>query len=370
MYVTPLPHAYDRYRLIGLILNYRQAHLPKLSQREFQELTGVHQTQISRLESLEKLEEKACHKRPLNRAHLLAFSVRGLKMSYRDASLLLWLAEGGKFRPWTAQELRAAEIPKPDAETVSEMNLFRNRPRAAWYAIVDLLGKTFARDLLDNRWGTVDTHVLHGNTPTSRRALYDVLERMEGRPGQRMLVSKYPSILVSTDMTKSSELVQTVQEPERSELIRKLTERRSTFHMNLEKYGERAIHSVSSLRRFVSEGFKHTVSADERKERVRSLMRHLDGYYPKLQVGLADVEPEVEIAIKSTEFAVVRGTARDLSNHPETIVCGPSYLFWDDDMAVVTFFLDFEKEWEKLERKGRTEKKAVIKILEDVLSMG
>jgi hypothetical protein len=138
--------------------------------------------------------------------------------------------------------------------------------------------------------------------------------------------------------------------------------------LNIDKYGERAIHSISSLKRYASKTFTHSLKVEERKKRIQSLSDYLDRFYPQFQVGLADIEPEVEIAIKSTEFAIMRGTARELSNHPETIVCGPSYLFWDDDITVVTYFLDFEKEWAKLEEVGRTEKKTVKSILSDIIA--
>jgi hypothetical protein len=56
-----------------------------------------------------------------------------------------------------------------------------------------------------------------------------------------------------------------------------------------------------------------------------------------------------------------------LSNHPETVVCGPSYLHWEDRWAVVSFYLDFERVWRRLQDEGHTEKKAVIACLKKIL---
>ena len=366
MYLIHFPHAYDPYRLIGLVLNTLREQL-QLTQAEIGALCEVPQYQISRLLNLETLEKKAKNPHGLNRVHLLSLAVRGFRLNYQQASLLLWLSEAGRYRPWTTEECMKAGVKKPDAKNTRQAAALRGDQTATFESVLELLRQTFKLDVLDGGWNVIATKILHGNSPDSRIALFEKLEEMEKGSGQRMLVSKYPSILLSPDITNSSETLQRVQGPARSELINQLVSRQTTFRIRLSTYGERAIHSIPSLERFVSGGFAHPVRIEERKRRVASIIRHLNKYYPKYQVGLSDTEPEVEIAIKSTKSAVVRGTSRELSNHPDTIVCGPSYLYWDDLLAVMTFYLDFEKEWLKLQRIGRTDKEVVIDELNKLI---
>jgi len=368
MYLIHFPHAYDPYRLIGLILNNRREQRKMPTQRKLEALSGVKQSQISRILSFDELAKKAQRPRGLNRIHLLALAVRGLKLSCYQASLLLWLAEAERYRFWSLEEFKKAGVKKPDAKTMRRGCALQASPIATFEAVLELLREIFRLDILDNDWNKIETQVLHGNSPASRIALYEVLKEMEKRPGQRMLVSKYPSIMVSTDIANSSETVANFRGPERAELLEQLRNRQTTFHMRLSKYGERVIHSIPSLKRFVSKSFAHPVPIEERKKRVAGLIKYLDKYYPKFQVGLSDTEPEVEIAIKSTDSVVVRGTSRDLSNHPDTIVCGPSYLYWDDMLAVITFYVDFELEWLKLQRNGRTDKTVVKDVLRKLIA--
>jgi hypothetical protein len=215
--------------------------------------------------------------------------------------------------------------------------------------------------------------MLHGNSPESRIEFYRKLLEIEARPGQRLLVSKFPSILVSTDISKidQHELMD-VPDQFYLEMQDLLKRRKEIFQRNLEQYGERSIHSVSSIARFLNSSFRHNVSVVERRARVRGLLGRLRGS-TKFQVALADVEPEVEIAIKSTEAAMMRGTSRELSNHPQTIHCGPRYLFWVDKevekpWGVLSFFFDFEDEWQKLEDAGRANQEYVIHVLQGMLT--
>jgi hypothetical protein len=181
-----------------------------------------------------------------------------------------------------------------------------------------------------------------------------------------MLVSKYPSSLVASDTKAGSELIIDAPKDVSAALAQIHTDRHKKFLENLAKYGERAIHSKASLKRFVNAESNHPMSIEHRKSRFQSFINYLYKY-PRFQVGLLDdIEPEVEIAIKSTREAVIRGTARELSNHPLTAVCGPRYMYWDNELAILNFYLQFERLWAKLHVAGLTNKKFVISQLEEI----
>jgi hypothetical protein len=371
------PHRFDRYRLISIIFQHLRKRSPNSKQKDIEETTGLDQTTISRLLSPNSMRIRAKLKRKLNRKHLLALSRKGFGLDHRQASLILWLAEGLEFRPWRDAELRHLQILPPnthidiDLEQIRDVNIFRSDPQKAHAAAIELLKEVFLVKPSDDGWHKIKTNILHGIRPEDLLALYRRLNDMEYRGGQRMLVSQYPSILVSTEISSTSKRLQETPEPIRSQLREIFKNRQATFDLNLRKFGERAIHSVTSIKRFVNPNFKHSLHPEERRKRVRGLIEHLERY-ELFQVGLIPetepiIEPEIEIAVKSTREAVVRGTTRELSNHPKTIVCGPSYLHWDDEWAVITFYLDFEKEWAKLQMEGNTDKEKVLETLKGIL---
>jgi hypothetical protein len=361
-----LPHRYDRYRLIALILGYQKGLYPDLNQIRLEEITRLDQSTISRLLNPNFLGEKGKRNGKLNRSHLLALTRLGLKMDHCQASLMLWLAEGDDYQPWTADEFASLQLEAPSPKDAMEANLFRTDPWSAHRATVELLGKKCLSNDGVAVWYPVETHLLQGNTPNHHLTLFQKLRTLESGPGQRMLVSKYPSSLVSMDENGGSELIVGSPEDMKKWLTEMLMERKRIFRANLAKYGERAIHSQASLKRFVDKDFDHSINVEDRKNRVRSLIQYLRNY-SKFQVGLLeDIEPEVEIAIKSTREAVIRGTARELSNHPHTVVCGPSYMYWNDEVAVLSFYLEFERLWTKLHDAGLTNKKLVISKLKEI----
>lgn len=372
-----LPHPFDRYRLIGLILRQLRARQHDISQIELEQAAGIDQSTISRLLSLNLLKEKAKRRRGLSRMNLLALTRKGLLLSHKQASLLLWLAEGPAFKPWRTTEFVRAGISPPNEQDESERGIykeiraFNKNTGIPHAAVLQMLKELFAGKEHEDGWHKVKTNILHGNAPEDYLALYRKLRDMEWRAGQRMIVSKYPSILVSTDIANASKLSKEITSPLSNQLRELLAARQVTFNENLRKFGERAIHSVTSIKRFVSADFRHPLQVEERRKRVYGLIKYLEDF-PLLHVGLIpetehDLEPEVEIAIKSTREAVVRGTTRELSNHPETVVCGPSYLHWDDEWTVITFYLDFEREWAKIWLKGYTDKQRVLSILGKIL---
>lgn len=377
MQMLQFPHRFDRYRLISLIFRYLSTRIPNFNQEAFGAQIGIKQSSISRLMSSSEMKKKAKQRRKLNRGRLLILSRKGFNLSHKDASVILWLAEGNDFVPWRESEFRSFAMNPPNPQDDEELNgirfvnSFRNEPQRAHAAAVSLLAEVFVSPPPEDGWHKIRTNILHGNSPQDILALHKKLKDMEYRGGQRMIVSQYPSILVSSDLSAASKSLREARDPVKSRLLEMLEERKRAFDFNVERFGERAIHSLSSLKRFVHSSFKHPLDIAMRRQRIQGLMTYLEKY-PRFHVGLvtesdAGIEPEIEIAIKSTREAVVRGTSRDLSNHPATIVCGPSYLHWENEWAVITFYLDFEGEWEKLTQAGCTDKSRVLTMLHEIL---
>jgi hypothetical protein len=365
---NPLPHRYDRYRLLGILSKY---HPSSENQEDLGTKLQRHQSTISRMISLTSLEERALTQQVIRRSSLLKFACDGMHLNYQETSLFLWLALGINFRPLTQQETDKYTCLARNLTWVSEAEEYQREPFVAYWAAIDWIKATLAKPQGSSALYELRTLMLHGNSPENRLEFYRKLLELEARPGQRLVVSKYPSILVSEEVDKSDEELLLTPTPLRGQLRQLLIRRREKHKQNIEDYGERTIHSISSLRRFVSSGFEHKISVEERRRRVEALIAHLNSY-KHFHVGLADLEPEVEIAIKSTESTVIRGTARELSNHPKTLHCGPSYLFWVDKevkepWGVAAFFLDFEDEWRKLWAEKKTDKKYVIEQLELIL---
>jgi len=378
MHMLPLPDRYDRFRLVKFILKYQIKKFSPTTQKELELITGVGQTSISRLSNPDYLGSKGKGQKNLSRKHILALTRKGLGMSHVQASLLLWLAGGSDFKPWREHEFAQLQIPNPEVEESRQVNVFRDDPLRAHAGVIKLLAETFGTSHSDASWHNINTNLLHGHSQQHSEALYRKLIEMEARPGQRMVVSKYPSILVSTDISSASERVFESSGSGRATLLELLKQRREIFLSNIERYGERAIHSVASLKRFVSKKSNHPLGIAERRKRVKELIQFIrdEKKYPHYYVGLipekespkgTKIEPEVEIAIKSTSEVVIRGTARELSNHPETVVCGPNYLHWDNEWAVISSYLDFERVWGRLQSQGHTNRKTVLARLEKII---
>ncbi len=363
-----LPHRYDRYRLLGLLFEHLTHHA---TQKALGDKLKLNQSTISRSFTLQGLEEKGLLQHTLKKRTLMTFASKALSLGYREISLLLWLATGNGFKPLSDSEI-AEHCLQPTREQLEESVVFQKSPNSAYWAAIDWLKAVISHHDTDSSVYELKTWMTHGNSLKSRLGFYHKLLEIEARPGQRLLVSKFPSILTSSDVDKFDEELLRLPKADALLLRGILARRHEIFIRNLETYGERAIHSISSLQRFVSHEFDHPVDLQERRNRVKNLIAQLNDF-KKFRVGLAEVEPEIEIAIKSTEAAMIRGTARQLSNHPMTLYCGPNYLFWIDKegqepCGVLAFFLDFEDEWRKLQQTGKTDSDYVVEKLKAIIT--
>src|SRR5437868_5076299 len=94
---------------------------------------------------------------------------------------------------------------------------------------------------------------------------------------------------------------------------------RHLFHRNLRTYGERCIHSIESLQRYLREKFTHEFSYEQRRAHFESWVEILR-QYEHYEVGLAQTEPEMEFIIKSPFAACLRGTSRSIPVDKESII--------------------------------------------------
>ncbi|HYX72120.1 MAG TPA: hypothetical protein VE732_05065, partial [Nitrososphaera sp.] len=197
------------------------------------------------------------------------------------------------------------------------------------------------------------------------------LLNMESNPGQRMLVSKYPSFLTyprslrgrarrGRDISLSEEGQEKVAEIN--------DKRREVFIKNLSFYGERGIHSTLSLNKYLAEDFGHLLDLRQRKEQIENLIGLLKEHN-NFEIALANVEREIELEIKSTVAACLRGTEKDTYyEHQKPILCGPLYIYWYDVITLFSTYRNFERVWDEIPAKQR-EKEFVINLLQEALDL-
>jgi hypothetical protein len=352
------PHKYDRYRVLGYIIRQVREKLFGLTQTELAKKAGVTQGTVSHLESHKRLFEAAeMGRRPIKRDLFIKIAIQGLQFSSREINALLWLTEGAEYEP-----LRKSESPynfSLGAATTSEFELHA--------LALELLQK--AVEFADPS-KNMDLRMLTGWEEKHQITFRKDLLNMERNPGQRLLISKFPTFLTFPQniLSQSEWRRHEALSTEAQEQIFKLTvERGQVFRENLKYYGERCIHSVESLERYVRKDFKHHLDVEMRRAHLRNLIALLKKY-EHFEVGLAPAEPEMEFLIKCGWAACLRGTAREIRWNPGAVICGPLYIFWDNMTTVYSFVVDFERAWSKLSSAQRS-KAEIIERLESILNL-
>src|ERR1051325_112783 len=360
------PHKFDRYRLMGYIM--RQLRKSQgLSQQGLaeqimsrQSLPGGRkptprstlQRRISHIENFEHLEETAFEaQRPVAREMFLDTASEGLALTPLEIETLLWLIEGDEFQPLAVAELAVHPAIGGHDTFRCEEQEWRSHSLALLERAVRLARqREHAAAGAGSGAGTIagQVRMLTGWEEAHQVRFRDELLAIESKPGQRLLISKYPSLLAYPgDAFVHIDLDEWLMSPSGLEQIKGITDRRRhVFRSNLRQFGERHIHSRESLKRYVAEGFSHPLSAPERRRHIQNLIQLLRDN-PLFEVALATVEPEMEFVIKSGQVASLRGTARDIRRR-ESVICGPLYIFWDNITTVYSFMVDFEHAWEKI----------------------
>lgn len=373
------PHPIDRLRIVRLLLRHSRKSLIRqngrtgFTEKELSNKLNISQTTLSNLESESHLKRVALGEAtPISRKSLIQILTWGLALPQNQVDAILWLYQGNNFAALQDIEIdRYAQYLQPTHSRVYDDGKELRGEVLAWL-------KSVLNSLIEEaktKQGNVEVTVKMvfeldelSNLETDRELL-----KMETVPGQRLLVSKYPSYLTyPTHVYDSGEwrgVVILSEEGKREE--RTITDqRRQNFLSNLSLYGERSIHSIASLRRYLQKGFNHRFTFTQRREHidywVQLLERH--DYY---EVAFASAEPEIELEIKGIVSACLRGAPGDRHwqkkpQEDRSIVCGPRLVYWYDRASVLAFLLDFEREWEAIPEKWR-DKEHIRKWLKQML---
>lgn len=365
------PHEFDRYRIMGYLL--RQAResmrlggrMPrKITQKDLAKRVDVSQTSISNLEGFDRLATFAGSvNKPTTRETLIKVATTGLNLRQHDVEMLLWLFDGEDFQPLKEWEIRSCQAYDKHAYVGRYDDPVELREHTLF-----LIDKWLTKKHIKGP-RSVEARIITDWSEASQLEFRDELRRMEEGSGQRMMFTKYPSLLTyphslrgqsnSTDDLNPSE--------ETREAASTLTDqRREIFIKNLGVYGERCIHSRPSLLRYLSDSIEHRLNMNQRREQIENMIYLLE-QYEYYEVALGDVEPETELELKSTVAACLRATEHD-TYYPnkKPYLCGPLYVYWYDVTTVFSFYWQFERAWDSIQAQHRN-KEFVIAWLKSAL---
>lgn len=374
------PHEFDRYRVMGFLLRQARESLnskkstknkpKKLTQTELagrvnqsSRIGGVSQPAVSNLEGFDSLDRSfQVGYKPGTRETLIEIATLGLSLPQVDVDALLWLFDGDGFTPMDVAEIRYCHSYDPSAVPR------RYAPAELRLHVLHLLDNWLSkRNVKSTR--TVQARMITEWDEARQIEFREELLKMEKRAGQRMIFGKYPTFLTYPHSMRgqgSQGKDLSLSEPGRERAAVITDERRDEFLKNIEIYGERCIHSIGSLTRYLTSDFQHRLDWNQRKEQIENLINLLKRY-PFYEVALADVEPDTEVEIKSTIAACLRATENDTyywQNKP--IICGPLYVYWYDVTTVFSFYRNFERAWDSIGERGRA-KEFVIRFLQKAL---
>jgi hypothetical protein len=405
------PHNYDRYRLFGQYL--RMAHhayssgdsqtdLTNFINEKFKPSPRFHQSYVSQLESLSQLDQQAMQSKPFSESYAW-WLMLALDCSFREAKLLHWLITSDNQVPDDLISRYAEHDIVPKEDLIFDPN---SHPEISHFEIVNKLRQLYIKHqcgihkqpLVENdsffAYEVSKVEMRSWSEPLSIEWEHFLLSK-ECFPGQRMLVSKYPSALIKPTLFKvfnecepafkwyyinnySADKNQGEQEYSESLYEMTRTVRMRFFLFNLYHFGERWITSLSSLERYLSNSFHHPFmpSVWERREQILTIVRLLD-FYPVFRIGLTKSEPETELVIKSNRWVLQQTSSRipiasTEDGTSDLFTCGPTHIFWSKPDSVLPVYLEFEREWQKLYERGHTDSSYVrsqlLKTVQDSLS--
>jgi len=347
------PHEFDRYRIMAFLLRQAmlgESHQRKITQEELAKRLGVSQATISGLA-----------KKP-NRATLIRVATEGLKLHPRTIEVLLWLFEGEEYQPLEESEINRF-LTYENYPAAGRLQAPAELRAHVLFLIEQLLVRRH-----DKGARSVQTRMITDWNEAGQLDFRDELLRMEEKPGQRMMFAKYPSLLTYPHSLHGQSARMGDLDPSEQKLEAAATitdRRREVFVTNLTKFGERCIHSRSSLLRYLSDDSGHRLNRLQRREQVENMIALLQRY-DSYEVALADAEPETELALKSTVAACLRATERDTYPNQNPIICGPLYVYWYDETTIYSFYLQFERAWDSIHPQYR-DKNFVVRWLERAL---
>jgi hypothetical protein len=362
------PHPLDRYRLISRLVAAARASYPTRVRAKDPARRGAEantqkavadrtrgvafQKHVSDLEQLELSLER--RDRRVSRTRLAAVLHWGLELERDQIDAILWLYDG---QPLTEEEVRCYRLGPAQGPTTGQ-------------ALRDLVLEQL-REAVSQRYAPMGSQPatvrLFSADERGRSGAIDAAGELEAIPGHRLFVAAEPSRLTSPpdwllspralDPTITSKAL-------RDHDLARTRVRHAQFLRTLETYGERSIHSKAALLRYVT-GERvdpYQRSARRRREHVRhwiNLLRTYEHY----EVGLVEETPSLELEIKSSVRAIMRGAPIAYQRHP---TWGPSHILFEDELSVLQYYLAFETAWDAIPAEDRS-KADVIDWLDALL---
>ena len=288
------------------------------------------------------------------RNHLLALASYGLNLPLPELDALAWLLDGERI---TTEETKrfvgrdsSAAIHQDDGQL--------------WDIIVEMLGRALKRRGGANTAANV--RIEFSTDASARLEELQTFLEYERQPGQRLFASSLPSSLVNPDRAfEKDDLVPPyVRNTDLSRMFLSLfKERRETFLVNLHTYGERSIHSKLTLERYLTTAQGNFLSIPQRRAHIENWIALLE-QHQFYEVGLTDDEPLLELGIKTTPIALIRGSSSDRGQRHSP--WGVHHILFRDEHSVFSFIHSFATAWRRISEEGR-DKASVVRYLRRLL---
>jgi len=346
------PHPVDRYRIAAILLDdaiKRNGGPREVARRTevFQERgskSGVSETTVYDMRYVRRLTRRARRGEDgATREAIVKVLGKGLEVSPIEIDLFLWLLTKD-FEPTVKTELDYWET-KQRAEVRTYVDEQPLRKRT-----LELLRKVC------NQWMAATpkektvkmVKMMLVLTEDDRLESTRELLAFDKEDGQCMSVLKYPTHLTWHDaLINSNRFVypEVTSVAGKREARRLRIDRWQAFRKHLGIFGGRAIFSRSGFETYLNGDGGSLLSFEQRRSHVKNILAllHECEHY---NIVLTDAEISTEIALKSTSSAVIRGAPGGGNPFRKKITCGPAYVYFVEPIPVLSFVLDFEREWD------------------------
>ncbi|HEX3822651.1 MAG TPA: hypothetical protein VHW45_20130 [Candidatus Sulfotelmatobacter sp.] len=344
------PQKIDRFRLIQFLFRRIREQQPGRRQQVLGVKAGVSQASVSRLENL-VIDDNV---KNIQRDKLLSIICHGLNLPQDDVEALLWLYDGVSLGAFEVDRYLKNYIPNAAVGTFRSDEL-----RQAVLSLLD-------RAVEHGGPHKASVEMRFKADATARLAEVKELLEYEERPGQRLFITTIPTSLVHpASAFDTGEIVPPVIKAAGCEsTFQPLHKRRQElFLRNIERFGERSIHSKRALEHYVKDRDAHFTTLDQRRLQIKNWIQLLTAN-EHYEIGLEDEVPQLELCVKTTPVALIRGVSED--RNQKNPFWGVHHIFWRDEISVFSFILSFEQRWINIQTDHR-DKKWVVKWLENLL---
>ena len=359
------PHAIDRLRVAHFILRAWREELG-INQQELADNSHRDNGIVSQFMGINYLEDVALGvidnktqkpKKLETRDTALRVLIRGLKRSQKDIDALLWLYYGEPFKPVDIDEIgfTLRGVDKPPK--IRQANQYKDDVDLRKH-VTDLLLDAL-RTLIPDPIKKSQVQMIFDFPESVHAASQKALFNFDNLPGQRILVTRYPSYMkfplhiYDYSKWRGSSMQMSDKEKQSHRLI--IGKRRELILQHLKEYGERNIHPKRSLINYLQPDFKYSpYSHKQRIEIVEHLIELMDTY-EHFYIGLVEEEPEFELIIKNAVGVFLSGAPGETPAQGKgpSIHYGPRYVQWRDKESIFAFFVDFEKNWAAIPEEWR-----------------